>query len=189
MLGHTKKYYYNFPIRKAIGAFVSAMFGFFMLSALGAYWALVLLERPAPVVTIRTTTVVPKEQTIKVFFSNSAFDPKMINCGRVYIVERKIAKTPNIAMAALKELLAGLSWDEANTGYFNSINPGVKVNSLSIANGVAHVDFDKRLNEGVAGSCKVEAIRAQITSTLKQFPGVDSVAISVDGDSETALQP
>jgi spore germination protein GerM len=100
-----------------------------------------------------------------------------------------VVKTPNPARAALNELLYGLSWDEANAGYFNSINQGVKINSLNIVDGVARADFDKRMDEAMGGSCRVAAIRAQITQTLMQFPTVKSVVISVDGNSEEALQP
>ena len=183
-----KKYRYQFPIRKAIGMFVAAMFGFLMLSALGAYWALMLIAHPAPA-TLTAATVTMPTQTIKVYFSNSVLNPKMLDCGLVYPIEREVVKTPAPARAALNELLYGLSWDEANAGYFNSINQGVKINSLNIVDGVARADFDKRMDEAMGGSCRVAAIRAQITQTLMQFPTVKSVVISVDGNSEEALQP
>jgi len=35
----------------------------------------------------------------------------------------------------------------------------------------------------------VTAIRAQITETLKQFPTVENVVISIDGRTEDILQP
>jgi spore germination protein GerM len=41
----------------------------------------------------------------------------------------------------------------------------------------------------VGGSCRVAAIRAQITDTLKQFPPVDEVIISIDDRTEDILQP
>jgi len=183
-----KKYRYQFPIRKAVGMFAAALAGFFALSALGAYWAFAFVARPATA-TIRAATVTMPMQTVKVYFSNSDFNKKMIDCGLVYPVQRQVPQTPDTARAALEQLFSGLSWDEANAGYFNSINQGVKVNSLAIDNGVARIDFDKRIEEGVGGSCLVAAIRAQITQTLMQFPTVKSVVISVDGNSEEALQP
>jgi spore germination protein GerM len=66
---------------------------------------------------------------------------------------------------------------------------GVKVQSLSIEGGVARVDLSEELEEGVGGSCMVASITAQITETLKQFPTVDSVIISIDGRTEDILQP
>ena len=51
------------------------------------------------------------------------------------------------------------------------------------------MDFSRELNDGVAGSCKVMAIRSQITQTLKQFSEIKGVVISVDGEAEEVLQP
>ncbi|PIP22172.1 MAG: hypothetical protein COX38_02115, partial [Candidatus Nealsonbacteria bacterium CG23_combo_of_CG06-09_8_20_14_all_39_25] len=48
---------------------------------------------------------------------------------------------------------------------------------------------DEQLEFQVGGSCKVSAIRAQITQTLKQFPTVDEVVISINGRTEDILQP
>jgi spore germination protein GerM len=60
---------------------------------------------------------------------------------------------------------------------------------LTIEDGVAKVDFNEQLEYEVSGSCRVSAIRAQITETLKQFPTVKEVIISIDGRTEDILQP
>ena len=65
----------------------------------------------------------------------------------------------------------------------------MRIQGLTIENGVAKVDFSEQLEFQVGGSCRVAAIRAQITDTLKQFPTVDSVVISIDGRTEDVLQP
>lgn len=65
----------------------------------------------------------------------------------------------------------------------------MKIQKLTIENNVARVDFDKQLEYQVGGSCRVAAIRAQITQTLKQFPTVKEVIISIDGRTEDILQP
>jgi len=65
----------------------------------------------------------------------------------------------------------------------------VKIQSLSIENGVAKIDFSKELEQDVGGSCRVSAIRAQITETLKQFETVNEVIISIDSRVEDILQP
>jgi spore germination protein GerM len=85
--------------------------------------------------------------------------------------------------------LAGPTEAEKSQGYYTNINPGVQILSLVIVNGVARADFDQSLQEAVGGSCRVAAIRTQITQTLKQFSTVKSVTISVNGDSATSLQP
>jgi spore germination protein GerM len=65
----------------------------------------------------------------------------------------------------------------------------VRIQSLTIENGVAKVDFDEQLEFQVGGSCRVVAIRVQIIETLKQFPTVNSVIISINGRTEYILQP
>jgi len=126
--------------------------------------------------------------TVKAFFNNSQMDPE-VSCNKVFPVERTVAKTPAVARAALEELLKGVTDGEKNAGFFTSINPGVKIQSLTIENGVAKVDFDEQLEAQVGGSCRVSAIRAEITETLKQFSTVKSVVISINGRTEDILQP
>lgn len=125
---------------------------------------------------------------VKVFFSNNKLDPE-ISCNQVFPVEREVSKTPAVAKAALLELLAGIKPEEQKAGFFTSLNPNIKIQSLSIENGVAKVDFDKQLEANIGGSCRVSAIRAQIVATLKQFSSVEEVIISIDGRSEDILQP
>ena len=127
--------------------------------------------------------------TIKVYFSNSKKDPQTLECDKVYPVERKVPKTQTLARMALEELLKGPTQREKERGYFTNINPGVKIQSLMIKDGVVKVDFNKRLEYQVGGSCRVRAIRAQIIATLRQFPTVKKVIISVNGKTEGILQP
>ncbi len=126
--------------------------------------------------------------TVKAFFNNNNLDPE-ISCNKVFPVDRQVAKTTAVARAALEELLKGPSDQEKTDSYSTSINPGVKIQKLTIENGVAKVDFDQTMEEGMGGSCRVSAIRAQIIQTLKQFSTVESVIISVNGRTEDILQP
>ncbi|MFA6306477.1 MAG: GerMN domain-containing protein [Patescibacteria group bacterium] len=125
---------------------------------------------------------------VKAFFSNNNLD-KEITCAKVFAVERQAAKTVATAKAALEELLKGPSGQEISQGFYTSINPGVKIQELTIAGGVAKVDFDETMEKGMGGSCRVGAIRAQISETLKQFSTVKEVIISVNGRTEDILQP
>lgn len=125
---------------------------------------------------------------LQIYFSNDEMDPE-ITCNRVFAVEREVPTTPAIARAAIEQLLAGPSAQDQASGFRTNINPGTAIQSLTIQNGVARIDFNEQLDNPGGGSCRVSAIRAQITETLRQFPTVDEVVISVNGDSESALQP
>ncbi len=130
-----------------------------------------------------------EKMIIKVFFGNIVNDPNVMDCDAVYPVEREVVKTPAVARAALEELFKGPTKDEINQSFFTSINEGVTIQKLGIADGVAIVDLSKKLEEAVGGSCRTSAIRAQITQTLKQFSTVKDVVISIDGRTEDILQP
>lgn len=134
-----------------------------------------------------TSTVAPGTK-VKAFFNNDKLDPEY-SCNKVFPVEREILKTTAMARAALEELLRGPTAAEKAEGFFTSINPGVKIQKLVIEQGVAKVDFDQTMEQGMGGSCRVSAIRAQITATFKQFPTVEDVIISVNGRTEDILQP
>lgn len=95
------------------------------------------------------------------------------------------------AHSALAALLVGLNEAEKNQGYFTSIPEGVRIKSfdLDYPEGEARVDFTSELSK-VAGSCRVESIRAQIEKTAMQFPAVKSVVITIEGGNpDEALQP
>lgn len=126
---------------------------------------------------------------VKVFFGNSALDPETMDCGNVFGAERTIPKTQASARAALEELFAGPTRAEMAEGYFTSINSGVTIQRLVIENKIARADLSPRLDEDMGGSCRVTAIRSQIAETLKQFPTVDDVVISIDGETNLILQP
>jgi len=127
-------------------------------------------------------------QTIKVYFNNSNLDSEF-SCNKVFAVERIIPKTQAVARAAIEELLRGPTEQEKAEGFFTSINPGVKIQKLSIDDGIAVIDFNGQLEFQVGGSCRVSAIRHEIAETLKQFSSVKEVIISIDGRTEDILQP
>ncbi len=125
---------------------------------------------------------------LKAYFNNSKMDAEY-SCNKVFPVDREVPKTEAIARIALEELFKGPTDVEKNAGFFTSINQGVKIQSLKIENETAYADFDEQLEFQTGGSCKVSAIRAEITQTLKQFPTVKNVVISINGRTEDILQP
>jgi len=127
---------------------------------------------------------------VKVYFNNNIMDPE-VSCNKVFPVERVILKTESTGSASLLELFKGPTEEEKKAGFFTSINGGVRLQSLMIGmeSGTARADFNEKLEEGIGGSCKVSAIRAQITQTLKQFSTIKNVIISINGRTEDILQP
>ena len=127
---------------------------------------------------------------VKVYFNNNKLDPEY-SCNKVFAVEREIPKTESVGSASLTELFKGPTQYEKNQGFFTSINDGVKLQSLMIGmeSGTAWADFNEQLEYQVGGSCRVSAIMAQITETLKQFPTIKSAVISINGRTEDILQP
>lgn len=125
---------------------------------------------------------------VQVYFSNSQRNSGGY-CDKVFPSIRNIPKTEDVATGAIGELLKGPTDLEKNDGFSTGINQGVKLRRLTVENGVARADFDEALENGVSGSCRVAAIRAQIIQTLKQFPTVKSVVISINGKTADILQP
>jgi len=125
---------------------------------------------------------------VRVYFGNSRLDPEA-SCDKVYPVARRVERSTQAARISLEELLRGVTAQEKNDDYFTSIPNGAKINSLVIENKTAFVDFSDDLEKGVGGSCRVLTIRGQIEATLKQFPTVDSVIISINGRIDDILQP
>ncbi|MBU0476896.1 tryptophan-rich sensory protein [Patescibacteria group bacterium] len=128
--------------------------------------------------------------TVKIFLNDSRFvGEPYFDCSRTIAVERQVPKTLAVAKAATEALLRGATQEEIYQGFVSNINSGVRIQKLTIEDGVAKADFDEQLEFQVGGSCRVAAIMAQITETLKQFPTVDSVIISINGRTEDILNP
>jgi hypothetical protein len=144
-----------------------------------------------PLVQVTIPVIIPgsESMTLKVFLGNEIKNPGTMDCSLVYPVERIVAKTVTTAKASLEELLKGPTEAELKQKYYTSINTGVKLNKVTITKGTAYADFNSQLDYQVGGSCKVTAIASQIRETLKQFPTIKDVVISIDGRTEDILQP
>jgi hypothetical protein len=127
---------------------------------------------------------------VKVYFSNLLKDPNVEHCDVTYPITRRIIKTQNTAEAALLELIKGPTLQEQSSGSRTTIVPGTVLRSVKIVDGVATADFSDELVYGIGGSCRVQALISQITQTLKQFEGVETIKIFVEGkDADLQLQP
>lgn len=139
--------------------------------------------------TIKIFGSANNQMNVSVSFPNNQLDPNMLDCSKVFETKRVITKTSAVGRSALEELFKGPTDQEKKDGYFTNIPLGVKIQKLTIENGLAKVDLNEKLEQGVGGSCRVDSIRAQITETLKQFPTIQNVVISIDGRTEDILQP
>lgn len=126
---------------------------------------------------------------VNIFFGNTLKNPQAEDCKAVFPVAREIIKSDKIIEVTLEELLKGLTQEEKAQGYISGINQGVRVQKISTEQGILRVDFNSKLEEGIGGSCLVSMIRSQILETLKQFPNVNDVIISINDRIEDILQP
>ena len=129
---------------------------------------------------------------LAVYFGNSKFSGAtgaVADCKNVLVAERMVPKTTTVARSALTELFKGPTEAEKGEGYFTAIAQGVEIKGLFIENGIAKADFNEALEIGADSACKSLTVREQITRTLKQFPTVKDVVISVNGKPEGILQP
>jgi hypothetical protein len=126
--------------------------------------------------------VAQETMTMQLFFPNRIFNPESLDCSLVYSSIRIVPKTQAVASAAISELIKGPTIEEEKNGYFGLIPEGTKVNSIKIENGILKVDFNKIVESG-GGSCAQAAKVSSIVTTLKQFPTVKIVQISVEGNS------
>ncbi len=127
------------------------------------------------------------EKVVNVYFVDSA-KAETSDCTANVGIERKVLNAETLGPGALSALIEGLKPEE-QSAYFSAINPATLIQKFEIINGTAYVDFSSALSDGVAGSCSVLAIRSQIENTLLALPDIDSVVISINGETEGILEP
>jgi hypothetical protein len=145
-----------------------------------------------------SVNVLPQEATQRVAVHWISTD------GQPIIIQQAVPRTPQIASAAVQELLngppdgnlAGATTALPTTqeivtfgGRDSSWGYRVRLLKLTITDGVATANFSKELNAYGGGSARVQAIRQQIEGTVRQFPSVQQVVIQIEGQSEGVLQP
>jgi len=151
----------------------------------------VLFQYYSRVNQIDKTVVTQEPEIVKVlaYYSNSVTNPQMLDCSLVFPVERIVTSREKIYEETINNLLLGPTKEEVMQGYSNLIPAGTRLNFVKFDDGVLQADFNESLDRGVGGSCLVSAIRSQIERTMRQWPEVKSVVISIKGESEIILQP
>lgn len=106
--------------------------------------------------------------------------------GKIAPVRRSVPATAAVARAALTELLAGPTADEAAAGLVSAIPTGTRLNDVVVADGVATVDLSGSFDDG-GGSASMLGRVAQVVATLTRFPTIRRVAFWLDGEPVEAL--
>lgn len=132
-------------------------------------------------VAFSTSTV-----AVEIFFGNAKKNPEMLDCSLVYPVTRKVP-AGIMPFIAVHELLNGPTASEKAKGFYTNIPVGVMIENAADATGSPSLDFNDVLQRGVAGSCLVTAIRAQIDQTA--MPSTVIYPISINGVTDEILQP
>lgn len=126
---------------------------------------------------------------VKIYLQNSRLASNSEDCGKVFPVTRKVAKTKAVARAALDELFKGVTTEEKAKDYssiFSGKSKSVLL-KLNIKNGAAYVNFRKSVRDAASGassSCGSDAFYAQVEETLKQFPSIKNVFYAIEGKPE-----
>ncbi|MFA5935849.1 MAG: GerMN domain-containing protein [Patescibacteria group bacterium] len=143
-------------------------------------------ETPMPVVPlpVSTSTVEICDTKLQIAFLNTQTDPNMLDCTKTEFVTRAVCGSPSVEKA-MEELLKGPTAFEKVDGYLSTLPEGLMPPTW---NGT-QLDFDAELEAGVAGSCRVGAIRAQILNTAMANGAPTSTVLSIDGRTEDILQP
>ena len=105
---------------------------------------------------------------------------------KVVPVRREISTKLAPEEAAIASLLEGPADDEASDGIVSAIPADTKLLGLSLAAGVATVDFSGAFDDG-GGSASMLGRVAQVVATLTRFRTVKRVAFKLDGEPVSAI--
>ena len=123
----------------------------------------------------------PATAIVQVYFGEEG----EYDCAFTRAYERQV-EAPAVARGALEALLAGPTERERAQGAtsFFSAETADLLNTVTITEGVAEVDFDGRFSDinNASTSCGSERLLSELDKTLKQFPTVGRTIYSLDGD-------
>ena len=130
---------------------------------------------------------------VSVFYANSKTDPDVSKPEDTYPVKINFSaegSEQELALKTMEMLIKGPDEKSKKDGFYTTIPPETKIQSIIIDQNSIAVDFNKKINAG-GGSCEMTQRRSQIENTLKSLPGAagKKIIISADGDSEKVLQP
>jgi len=160
----------------------------FLYIAICAFVFIILAKAYNSSLEYKTANAFEWEKDISIYLSNGKMGSEG-DCTLVFPLTRKIINAETFGPGALEALLKGPTLEDKENGYSTGINDNVLIQKFEILDKVAYVDFNLVFNDKVAGSCRVQAIRSQIENTLNDLPDIDSVVISVSGETKGILEP
>lgn len=98
----------------------------------------------------------------------------------LFVTYRSQERTPGVGAAAVEALLAGPDDFEQGYGLSSAIPEGTQLLGLRIEDGIAHADLTSEFESG-GGTLSMQMRLAQVVYTLTQFPTVEGVLFSLDG--------
>ncbi|HEX8747691.1 MAG TPA: GerMN domain-containing protein [Pyrinomonadaceae bacterium] len=145
--------------------------------------ALVLVTLASGYAPAAASASVQRKKEVRVYFWSER-DSTANNPLGVSAVKRMVdGREP--ARAALQALLRGPNAAEQKRGYLSLSVGEFDIGLLSIRGGTARVNFVASRNwPGWPGDMSPPRFREAVTRTLKQFPTVKRVVISVNGDAK-----
>jgi germination protein M len=99
----------------------------------------------------------------------------------LFVAYRSQERTPQIGTAAVEALLRGPDEFEQGYGLSSAIPEGTQLLGLRIEDGIAYVDLTSEFESG-GGTLSMQMRLAQVVYTLTQFPTVEGVLFSLDGE-------
>jgi spore germination protein GerM len=142
-----------------------------------------------------TPAEIPQDrEVVLVHFVDNENPATLTSCGITRGVVRNIGKSDNMYAETLEELFKGPSNEEKATGLVSTfelktnstpeIKPlGTYFNGVVVDFGVATVDFKKEALAYLNGAaCLQESVKQPIENTLNQFPGIEEIRYSIDGE-------
>ena len=99
----------------------------------------------------------------------------------LFVTYRSQERTPRVGSAALEALLRGPDEFEQGYGLLSAIPEGTQLLGLRIEDGIAYVDLTSEFESG-GGTLSMQMRLAQVVYTLAQFPTVEGVLFSLDGE-------
>ncbi|HXV33106.1 MAG TPA: Gmad2 immunoglobulin-like domain-containing protein [Gaiellaceae bacterium] len=123
------------------------------------------------------TEPVADEVTYQVWF---------VNDDGLFVAYRTEPATPRVGTAAVESLLEGPDAFETGYGLSTAIPEGTELLGLTIGDGIARADLTSEFESG-GGTLSMQSRLAQVVFTLTQFPTVDGVVFSLDGEPVDVL--